>query len=256
MLNIFAMECVRIRRPSAIEGEKWVGVSIGKKDSSEIIRSISFYFKNKPKFIKRIKPGDDVLEILLCREREYSQEKDFEFLSSLGIENQRMFTVEVPKIEPKTAREIEIAQAMWPCTIVKPQIEECSTVPAEVERIIKKEKRCSSVDEGCAESSIILEDKKVYTVFSGIKEGEDSVFEHSVIRMVQNISRSTKDYLCTGKTVILSGEPCLVCGMALVHGRVRAIYIAGKKSEDGPYTKYSIHENKSLNHRIEVYMVS
>lgn len=222
-----------------------------KKNCSEIVKAVSGYFQNKPKFIKRISPGDVFLKVLLCRKEEYAEEKDSLYLSSLGIDTSQIFEVDVPNRPAVTEEEVEALKSEWPCAV--PAIEpKYSEVPLEVEQIVTKYH--TSTSQECAKASIILDKEGLHTIFTGTKQSED-VFNHSAIRMVQNTSKSTEGYLCTDRTVIVTGEPCLVCGMALIHGRVRVIYIAGSQSEDGPYTKYGIHESKALNHRIEVYMI-
>ncbi|KAH9386095.1 tRNA-specific adenosine deaminase 3 [Nematocida major] len=246
------MKCFRVRREVPMPMDRWVCISLSKKDCSQTIRAISARFQNKPGFVKRIKPSAESLSVLLCKESDFSSGELAEHVSSLGLDSAETFVADVPAAEPKTEAEVKTAQSVWPCAV------KCTEVPPEVPDFVRAAvPEISKKREKCAVSCTILESESegTYTVFSGTKESEN-IFEHSIIRMVRTVSKSTNGYLCTGKTVVLSGEPCLVCGMALVHGRVKKVYIAGMESSDGPYSRHSIHENKSLNHRIEVYKLA
>ncbi|EHY65798.1 tRNA-specific adenosine deaminase 3 [Nematocida ausubeli] len=252
------MLCTRINPHPQLDLEKWLAVSVPKKNSSSLIREISKYFQNKPGFLKRIKPENDSLCVLLCKEADYldSANSHKQFIESLGVDTETLFPAYIPIKEPKTEVEINAAIKQWPCS-VKVGAPETTEVPHYIQRLVTTQ---SKKQEACAVSATILEDTEfsgshAHTIFANT-DTPDSFFQHSVIRMVKTISRSTSDYLCTGRTVILSSEPCLVCGMALVHGRVKRVYIAGIESPDGPYTKQSIHQNSALNHRIDVYMIN
>ncbi|KAI5165304.1 tRNA-specific adenosine deaminase 3 [Nematocida sp. AWRm78] len=251
------MYCSRIRQNRPIELETWLGISVSKKNSSDLIREVSKYFQNKPGFLKRIKPNGESLSVLLCTQLDYIKSERLykEFLESLGLDTNKIFTAQIPKTEPRTENEIKEAIAHWPCS-VKPCAPESTELPPAIQKLVKK---LNTNKEECAISSIILEGPDtdglaMHTAFASTEE-TGTVFQHATIRMIKTISRSTTEYLCTGRTVLLSSEPCLVCGMALVHGRVKRIYIAGKDSPDAPYSKYNIHQNISLNHRIDVYRI-
>uniref|UniRef100_A0A8C1RS35 Adenosine deaminase tRNA specific 3 n=1 Tax=Cyprinus carpio TaxID=7962 RepID=A0A8C1RS35_CYPCA len=60
-------------------------------------------------------------------------------------------------------------------------------------------------------------------------------------------------YICTGYDLYVTGEPCVMCAMALVHTRIKRVFY-GAPSTDGAFrTKYKIHLQKDLNHHFEVY---
>lgn len=88
-------------------------------------------------------------------------------------------------------------------------------------------------------------------------------------------STNGQDYLLTNLTLFTTHEPCILCSMALVHSRVRAVYFVypspgsggwcgdvgggagGKRGSGVPGQEqggpYAIHEQPGLNHRFDVW---
>jgi len=63
-------------------------------------------------------------------------------------------------------------------------------------------------------------------------------------------------YLCSGLDLYIICEPCLMCGMALVHSRIRHVVFC-KKSEAGALVSSDkIHAQSSLNHHFRAFLVS
>ena len=60
------------------------------------------------------------------------------------------------------------------------------------------------------------------------------------------------DYLCSGFEVYVNREPCLMCGMALLHSRVSAVYFKEWRENFGAF-KNRLHCNTRLNHRYRAF---
>ena len=62
-----------------------------------------------------------------------------------------------------------------------------------------------------------------------------------------------KTYLCTGLTVFVTKEPCVMCTMALVHSRVKAVFFKEVNPQGGCGTLRKICCNSQLNHNFEAF---
>lgn len=61
-------------------------------------------------------------------------------------------------------------------------------------------------------------------------------------------------YLCTGYSIYLLNEPCLMCAMALIHARARRVFYHLPSRPHGSLeTSIKLHTNRNLNHRFEAF---
>lgn len=85
------------------------------------------------------------------------------------------------------------------------------------------------------------------------EEDNASSIEYTVPFGAKDLSRP---YLCTGYDIYVTGEPCAMCAMALVHQRVRRVFYAFPNSRVGALgSAYRLHGERSLNHHYTVYRV-
>ncbi|KAF8641566.1 hypothetical protein HU200_067754 [Digitaria exilis] len=72
-----------------------------------------------------------------------------------------------------------------------------------------------------------------------------------------DLSETTRPYLCTGFDIYLVWEPCTMCAMALVHHRFKRVFYAFPNPVTGALGGvYSLHGEKSLNHHYNVFRIS
>lgn len=69
------------------------------------------------------------------------------------------------------------------------------------------------------------------------------------------------DYLCTNYDCFISQEPCIMCAMALVHSRIKRVFVFASgvqcdECADQPYSEHKLHIHSSLNHRYEVWKIT
>jgi len=251
------MQIVPVHKVPEKKYEEWYYERIGKNGASKRIREITGAFQRTYAHVKRVKPEEEALNVLVCpvglREKR-------RVLEILNLDEKQLQKVEVPVEPPENAEEMEKDANYWPCashqSYKHEEIDE--EIRKRVENLCEKSVVKQSGSRQCSEMSVILESAGGgYVIFGSQNEQtNENLFEHTVISLVETTSQVSKGYLCTGRTVILSNEPCLTCGMALVHSRVGEVFIVGEPSEDSPYIQHHIHGLKELNHRFRVYRVT
>lgn len=64
-------------------------------------------------------------------------------------------------------------------------------------------------------------------------------------------------YLLSGLHFFTTHEPCIMCSMAILHSRVAAVYfIKDSPQSGGMGSLYSVHEDRGLNHKFQVWQWS
>lgn len=251
----FSMEFKLISHgDSSIHLEKWMCARIAKANGSSVIREISRRSRCTHKHLKRVRANRDMLEVLVCPLD--AKEDASATLKELGIEDSCTFEVDVPTHVPEIEEERQRACEIWPCVFRPITPETLNHLLLErVAAACKKNMLHQSQSRECADSSLVLERLQgSMGFFSEHPSMSAKPFQHSIVKLVQVVSNVTDGYLCTDRVVLLSNEPCFMCGMALVHSRVKMVFIYGSASADSPYTKHGIHRLKSLNHRFRVYI--
>lgn len=130
-------------------------------------------------------------------------------------------------------------------------------------------------------AALIVKNNGKTRVTSAVSETATSPLNHAVILaidQVANIHRDVKDgdklvdpdlrhfeddYLCTNYDCYLSQDPCIMCAMALVHSRVKRVFIfnqppnqRAQECDDEAYQLHKLHILPNLNHKYEVWKLS
>lgn len=125
-------------------------------------------------------------------------------------------------------------------------------------------------------SALIVKNDRKHLVTQAVSSTEIHPLNHAVINAINNVSEIHQkaksnachidlikeyqdDYLCTDYECFLSQEPCIMCAMALVHSRIKRVFVyCGNQCDecnDQPYTTHKLHIHTSLNHRYEVWKI-
>ncbi|KAI5155003.1 tRNA-specific adenosine deaminase 3, partial [Enteropsectra breve] len=155
--------------------------------------------------------------------------------------------VEVPAFSPCTSKQYNDACAYWPCHYTYRIYETPDFALAHEMAIKLNDKPCT--DDICCSCVCLIADKG--EVLS-VKQDYEAILGHAVLDAVSEISKSKRGYLCTGYSAYLLNEPCVGCAMALVHGRIKNVFVLHMKS-NGPFSEMKLNSNRKLNHRYNVY---
>ncbi|OAG29946.1 hypothetical protein NEDG_01493 [Nematocida displodere] len=250
--------------PASVLGELWYVVTTPKHRASEIIKRLSVHFSNKPDSLKRIRSRETELDILLFPESVGTPEQLSilkNLLPTLAATPPTLAVLEVVREVPaeecanSPSTRKECLGPRWPF-ISRPVLKE--TLSEELENIVtelSKQKMITTntiLGDECADHATFLDGPRHASFFIS---SHAPVLGHPILQMIRTVSKSTEGYLCTDKAVMLSKEPCLVCGMALTHARIKSVFVHNGASTDRPYTKHYIHRLPLLNHRYSVWMV-
>ncbi|KAI5179580.1 tRNA-specific adenosine deaminase 3 [Nematocida sp. AWRm80] len=237
--------------------EEWMAIKIDKNIASRRIAEITPLFSEKPWHLKRISPENSSLTVILFPRQyfEENREKLIPKLNMVSVSEESLILVSVPINDIETEIGRDIARKHWPC-VFRPLAPD--TIPDDILFRVQKyteTTRQNTDEKECSEKVVLLEESdQSISMSSESRLTADSVLNHPIMDLVRIYSQGIVGYLCTGKTVILSNEPCMACGMALVHARVKRVFICGNPSNDSPYTRHSLHNLPSLNHRFKAYI--
>ena len=261
-----------------------VGIISDRKKTSTILKTIPDL---PPRFnhIKRVRNYQNQLEILISEiEQENISEKFIQwkenemnrkmFESIEGIDFNSLKLVEIAKYPPVTKEQYKIYSQLWPCNLVPPTYPTPSLTQNDIVFVneqftqLMKWKESNKLMENSSEKEYqILNgecDKRNITLICNVQHEIVSIQQdeteklhhpllHSCYHCLKSIPLEKKQYLCTGFDVFLLYEPCLFCGMSLLHSRIGRVFFLYPNETNGAFTVHAIHKNRYLNHHFNVY---
>lgn len=225
-------------------------------------------------YFKRIRKARDGLEVMLCSEVEFlgfddhNRQKLASFLRNvLGDDCDNVLVDrKVPSGPPILVSEFKAWKSHWPLSYYPPpsppSIEEEFSEEEKRKVLSYNEKLVQFASARQLENACMIIDPSNPDVFVF---GETGPFpcDHAIMtalgRMAEKtIGRKRKhpscdQYLCTGFYMFSLNEPCVMCGMAILHSRFKKVFYTSRTSLGAFESLYTLHEDKRLNHSFQVY---
>ena len=193
-------------------------------------------------------------EILICPRTDFVD--DAKIITDLASRNlltgeEKIEPVRVPEKPVLTSQQYSVANQLWPIRLLMPLVDtEKELVDEEVEarfsQLLKSGQDCMFVG---TDGNIVF----------GKCADRASVkhYKHAIFNASAAVGKES-EYLATDYEVFCVSEPCIMCSMALLHSRVSKVYYAVSERAErslwgGLGSVLSIHANKQLNHRFQVF---
>eukprot|EP00835_Amoeboradix_gromovi_P005814 NODE_590_length_6345_cov_0.379283.p1 type:complete len:280 gc:universal NODE_590_length_6345_cov_0.379283:1716-2555(+) len=221
--------------------------------------------KNNPSCFDIPVVSHDMVAILLCPKSKSVEAKLL--LANCTINYFRF--IRLPTLSPMSLVQYEKWRYVWPIQFKdnkdKNYKVEDSTklqVGIKIKEMVESKHMASIFND---DSSILLCSRVLDHIFYS-DNPDSAIFNHSIFSLLSALAQDeqTADvqdddrYLATKLDCILLFEPCLMCGMALLHSRIKRIFICAMHPNCGhekAFTDFNLHCQPELNHRFLVYNV-
>lgn len=101
--------------------------------------------------------------------------------------------------------------------------------------------------------AIAVFENKIIARAHNLKESRQDPLGHAEIKLISKTSKKLNRWRCTGVSVYVTLEPCLMCIGALMQARIdRLIFGCFDPKAGAVGSLYNIHQDNRLNHRLAV----
>jgi tRNA-specific adenosine deaminase 3 len=203
--------------------------------------------------LKRIRNGSILVCPTLNLEKNDIEEKFLTNLASRNIcsGNEMIEVVTVAASLVLTVQQYEVATKLWPMRLLVPLVDTEKKLMDE--RIVSRFTELQNSGHEC-----MFVGKSGEIVFGTCADRASTThYKHAIFNATFAVGK-VSDYLATDFEVYCISEPCIMCSMALLHSRVSKVYYGvsdrfERSSWGGLGSVLSIHANKQLNHRFQVF---
>jgi len=248
----------------------------------------AYSFQMNLSFLKRVSRQDEHLNVIICEENEFQTIIDDETHPNHGLIQSfqqqtetdllsNSFIQSVPSQLPKFRQELELWSKIWPISYTPPPP---TPTPSEEFNVSQKKfildtmkecKRLSAQEQGA--NIVMIVDPLQQKILSLGRIGT-LICDHPVMEALRSAALTViqskqsgekrkgmegeeEQYLCKGFYLFSIQEPCIMCGMAILHSRFDKVFYSTPSCERGAFeSRYSIHEDGRLNHSFQVYRIT
>lgn len=216
------------------------------------------------KRVDKDKENPSILRVLICEKSE-----DWEQCKLPAETADQIITVKVPRYPAETKEQFVAGRALWPINY-HPATPPPELTPEEKQRYISAMRLAIEFGHlaflnGNLPVGMVILDKNGNVVSECGDNRKTMFLDHCCFAGIRNQSermhiqlgrkRASKEdpYLCTDCDVVITREPCIMCGMCLLHSRVRRV-IYGCDDRNGCFNSHvHLHYKEPLNHHFRVF---
>lgn len=101
--------------------------------------------------------------------------------------------------------------------------------------------------------AVIIKDGKIIARAHNIKEEKQDTTKHAEILAIQKASKKLKSWRLNDCEMYVTLEPCAMCAGALIHSRLKKIYIGTKDEKTGACgSVLNLLQDYPFNHKVEI----
>eukprot|EP01054_Gregarina_sp_Poly1_P010052 Gregarina_sp_Poly_1__10051@NODE_676_length_6827_cov_240_110355_g509_i0_p3_GENE_NODE_676_length_6827_cov_240_110355_g509_i0NODE_676_length_6827_cov_240_110355_g509_i0_p3_ORF_typecomplete_len344_score22_72dCMP_cyt_deam_1/PF00383_23/7_7e09MafB19deam/PF14437_6/1_8e07Prokineticin/PF06607_11/0_45Prokineticin/PF06607_11/1_4e02_NODE_676_length_6827_cov_240_110355_g509_i021713202 len=241
-------------------GDVW-GVRVETTSLPALLKQINTHFWLKPHLnhLKRLKKVSDNTVFVLLGETDEFNDEQSRFLKVCCGENFQIYSIRVPLEPPRTVEECRKLSETWPLTFRKSRVRWTPTPITKLDELdaitlfadkvwsefCSKKFNCLPAHPCSMVCGLVIGRRCVaLTTNTTMIESGAKPTEHAVLKAIDQLAHilvsisverqgglpestlSLKgQYYATEADVYLVGEPCYMCGMALVHSRARRLLL-------------------------------